>query len=253
LVSLKLASTKSQWIKLYAFLFLIFIFSVLIEYKHYISFIDDEIYICDAQILNIYPKQNYNILKLKTNDFTFFTSNSEEQTINIYDEVNIYINTYNISFLNYLKGFYTTSFNLKIIKSTTLSTKDILIKQINKQHNNLNINNLFQALFLATSLNDTLRTVCTTFGISHLIAISGFHLSILLFLLYWILYYPYNIIHNKYFPYRNRKFDIILIVSVLLLYYLFLTNVVPSLLRSFVMFIIGLYFLRVNKKGSHYC
>ncbi|MDN5076524.1 ComEC/Rec2 family competence protein, partial [Aliarcobacter butzleri] len=72
------------------------------------------------------------------------------------------------------------------------------------------------------------------------------------FVIYWILYFPYSFFQNKYFPYRNRRFDILLITMAILFYYLLLTDIVPSLLRAFVLFSLGLYLLRSNIKVISY-
>ncbi|MDN5052808.1 ComEC/Rec2 family competence protein, partial [Aliarcobacter butzleri] len=73
----------------------------------------------------------------------------------------------------------------------------------------------------------------TAYGIAHVVALSGFHLVVLSFVIYWILYFPYKFFQDRYFPYRNRKLDILLITIAILFYYLILTDIVPSLLRSF--------------------
>jgi competence protein ComEC len=110
------------------------------------------------------------------------------------------------------------------------------------------IKELFQALFLAIPISKELREICTNYGISHLVALSGFHLAVLSFVIYWILYFPYSFFHQKYFPYRNKKYDLLLITIVFLFLYLLLTGIVPSLLRAFVMFSLGVFLLRSNIK-----
>ncbi|MCG3696930.1 ComEC/Rec2 family competence protein [Aliarcobacter butzleri] len=87
---------------------------------------------------------------------------------------------------------------------------------------------------------------------AHVVALSGFHLVVLSFVIYWILYFPYKFFQDKYFPYRNRKLDILLITIAILFYYLILTDIVPSLLRAFVMFCLGIYLLRSNIKILSY-
>lgn len=79
-------------------------------------------------------------------------------------------------------------------------------------------------------------------------AISGFHLGILSFVIYGIFYLFYNPIHQRYFPYRNKKFDLLIFTMIILFIYLIYINIVPSFLRAFVMFLFGVYFLRANIK-----
>ena len=114
------------------------------------------------------------------------------------------------------------------------------------------IKELFQTLFLGTTISKELRDICTNYGISHVIALSGFHLAVLSFIIYWILYFPYSFFHQQYFSYRNKKYDLILISLVFLFYYLILTDIIPSLLRAFVMLVLTIYFLRSNIKIVSY-
>jgi len=187
-------------------------------------------------------------LKIDTGNFTFFTTSTKGIYLKIEDNINIYINTSKITFIKFIQGFYTTSFNIRKLKPSKPSVKQYLLNYINNQHQNKNITSLFNALFFALPIDKELRDMCSTFGVSHLIAISGFHLGILSMLIYWLLYFPYSIIQNKYFPYRNKKFDLLVLTSILLFAYLIFVNIVPSLLRAFVMFIVGIYFLRTNIK-----
>ncbi len=244
---LKIASNKKQWLYIIFIFISIFTINILHEYSRFNIFTSDEIYVTNAKVINAYPKEHYQVLKLKTNDFTFFTTNKTKKIIKIQDDINIYINTSKITFIDFVKGFYTTSFNIQKLQQNSTILKS-LTSNINKQHTNENISSLFSALFFATPINKELRDICSAFGVSHLVAISGFHLGILAFLIYWILYFPYSKIQSKYFPYRNKKFDLLIVTSILLFTYLIFTDIVPSLLRAFVMFIMGIYFLRMNIK-----
>ena len=159
--------------------------------------------------------------------------------------------TINISFYEYLKGFYAKAIYFDKLEKTPRFI-DKIIEKINSNHQDEMIKELFQTLFLGTSISKELRNICTNYGIAHVIALSGFHLAVLSFTIYWILYFPYSYIHQKYFPYRNKKYDLILISIVFLFYYLILTDIIPSLLRAFVMLILGLFLLRSNIKIVSY-
>lgn len=119
---------------------------------------------------------------------------------------------------------------------------------IYSQHINDDISSLYSALFLAINVNEQIRQLCSNFGISHLVAISGFHLGVISFVLYFLISLLYSPIHQKYFPYRNKRFDLLIVISIILFSYLLFVDLVPSLLRSFVMFIFGLFLLRNNIK-----
>jgi len=71
------------------------------------------------------------------------------------------------------------------------------------------------------------------------LAISGFHLGVLSALLFFLLKTPYKFFQNRYFPYRSYKVDSFVIISVLLLAYLIFLDSPASLLRAFVMLVIG--------------
>jgi competence protein ComEC len=120
------------------------------------------------------------------------------------------------------------------------------MQKIINQHNSSLTKDLYQALFLAIPVSSHLRDIFSNFGISHLIAISGFHLGVISIVLYWFFYILYSPIHTKYIPYRNKKFDLLIISSIFLFGYLYFLDLAPSFLRAFVMFILGIYFLRNN-------
>jgi len=244
--SLLLAKTKKEWLFIILFFIFIFISNIIFEYYKYKTITKDEIYTTNAKIINIYQKDNYDILKLSNTKFLFFTSTNKNSFIkNQY--INITFLSNNISFLSYLKGFYANSFNLsKINHKKTIH--NLLESYITNQHNNKSISSLFNALFLAIPLDKYVQNIISAYGISHLIAISGFHLGVLAFLLYFILNLLYKPIHQKYFPYRNKKYDLLILSSILIFSYLCLLSNQAPLLRAFVMYIFAIFALRSNIK-----
>ena len=237
--------------KLLLVLIIILLINISIEYSKYQELIDDEVYETKVKVLNIYPKKDYNILRLSAPNFDFFTNIDKSESVEKLDILNILILSKNISFLDYLKGFYAKSIIFKKIEKQS-SFKDEIIKKIDSNHEDNITKELFQALFLAIPISKELRDICTNYGISHLIALSGFHLGVLSFVIYWIFYFPYTYLHKKYFLYRNKKYDLLLVSISFLFFYLILTNVVPSLLRAFVMFVFAIFLLRYNIKLFSY-
>ena len=227
-------------------LFLLFTVNLYIEFSNYKKFIKNEIYFTEATIINIYHNNNKNF-KAKSEEITFFTSNYKNIELEIGQKIDIYILTKNINFISYLKGFYAQ--NIDISKySSSISNKIKLSNYINEQHNNKDIASLYNALFIATPLTSKVREISSKLGISHLIAISGFHLGVISFVLYFILHFVYNKIHQTVFPYRNKKFDLMIVISILLLSYLIFIDLPASLLRAFTMYIFALFLLRSNIK-----
>ena len=233
------------------FLIFIFLINLSIEYNKYLDFIDEEVYEVKAEVLNIYEKPKNNILRLKTQNFDFFANIDKSEEVRKSEMLNIAIISLNISFYDYLKGFYATTIYFDKIEKTPKFI-DKIIEKINSNHEDEMIKELFQTLFLGTTISKELRDICTNYGISHVIALSGFHLAVLSFTIYWVLYFPYSFFHQKYFSYRNKKYDLILISLVILFYYLILTDIIPSLLRAFVMLVLTIYFLRSNIKIISY-
>lgn len=236
---------------LIVFLILLFFVNSLFEYFSYRELKQELIFETKAEILNIYHKEDFDILKLKSDNFEFFASTSKDENFKRLDSILAVIDTRNIDFISYQKGFFT-----KILYFDRLEKidgfKDKIVKNVEENHKDEMIIELFNALFLAIPVSKDLRDIITYYGIAHVIALSGFHLVVLSFVIYWILYFPYSYIHQKFFPFRNKKFDILLVVVAILLYYLILTNIVPSLLRAFVLFCLGIFLLRSNIKIISY-
>ncbi|PRM87881.1 competence protein, partial [Aliarcobacter cryaerophilus] len=233
------------------FLLFVFMINILFNYLSYKELKKEYIFETKAEVLNIYPKEKFDVVKLKGEGFEFFASFSKDDNIKKLDLLNVVFDTRNISFYSYLKGFFTKILYFDNIEKEN-RVKDKIVKNIEENHDDFMIKELFNALFLAIPVSSELRDIITAYGIAHVVALSGFHLVVLSFVIYWILYFPYSFLQNRYFPYRNRRFDILIITMVILLYYLILTDIVPSLLRAFVLFCMGIFLLRSNIKVISY-
>ncbi len=233
------------------FLLFIFMINILFNYLSYKELKKEYIFETKAEVLNIYPKEKFDVIKLKGDGFEFFASFSKDENIKKLDFLNVVFDTRNITFYTYLKGFFTKILYFERGEKNN-SVKEKIIKNIEENHDDFMIRELFNALFLAIPVTSELRDIITAYGIAHVVALSGFHIVVLSFVIYWILYFPYSFLQNRYFPYRNRRFDILLITMAILFYYLLLTDIVPSLLRAFVLFSLGLYLLRSNIKVISY-
>ncbi|MDX4012302.1 ComEC/Rec2 family competence protein [Aliarcobacter skirrowii] len=225
--------------------------NILFNYFSYKELKKEYIFETKAEVLNIYPKEKFDVIKLKGDGFEFFASFSKDNNFEKLDLINVVIDTRNISFFEYLKGFFTKVLYFDRVEKR-YEFKDKILENIKNNHEDAMIIELFEALFLAVPVSKELRDIITAYGIAHVVALSGFHLAVLSFVIYWILYFPYSFLQNRYFPYRNRRFDILLITMAILFYYLLLTDIVPSLLRAFVLFCIGIFLLRSNIKIFSY-
>jgi competence protein ComEC len=245
----KIVATKEEFKYFLLIILFIFLFNILYEYTKYKDLNEEEVYNGIFKIINIYDKEDYYVLKLTNSKFSFFTSIPKQDDIKKLQNINISILTTKIDFISFLKGFYSKSVYYDLMPEQDKKTfKQDISKYITSSHEDIRVQQLFNALFLAIPISKEYRAVYTNFGISHLIAISGFHLGIIVFIIYSLVYLPYSYFHQRYFPFRHKRYDILLFTVAVLFFYLLLTNVVPSLLRSFIMFVLGIYFLRCNIK-----
>ncbi|MEN5386619.1 ComEC/Rec2 family competence protein [Aliarcobacter skirrowii] len=233
------------------FLLFVFMINILYNYFSYKELKKEYIFETKAEVLNIYPKEKFDVIKLKGDGFEFFASFSKDNNFEKLDLINVVIDTRNISFFDYLKGFFTKVLYFDRVEKR-YEFKDKILENIKNNHEDAMIIELFEALFLAVPVSKELRDVITAYGIAHVVALSGFHLAVLSFVIYWILYYPYKFLQDRFFSYRNRRYDILLITIFIMFYYLILTEIVPSLLRAFVLFCIGIFLLRSNIKIFSY-
>ena len=223
----------------------ILFYSLLIEFQNYKNLTRFDTALVNATVLKQYTKtknsRTYQVLKLKSEKgFTFYTTANKSFAYSKTKKLNLEIYTDRINFFEYLTSFY--AYSKKKIINPTVTLKQKLNSFISSQHTNKDIANLYQALFSATSLNKNLQSAFSTLGISHLVAISGFHLSVISAILFFIIRYPYKFLQDIYFPYRNSKADMFIIISSVLLAYLLFLDSPASLLRAFGMLIVGFLF-----------
>lgn len=245
--NIKLFYGIKEWMIFLGFLLVILSLNLKHHYNNFHHFKQNELFQTSAVVTNIYPKENFIVVKLQSPNFDCYTSIDLNENLKQFDEIFITLVTVQVNFLEYLRGFYTPNIHWYYEKPLQ-NFKTKLATFVAQQHNEPLFQELYKALFFAIPISKELRDICANFGISHLIAISGFHLGVIAFVVYWLSYFPYSFFHTRYFAYRNKKYDILLLSAVILLAYLIFTSVVASLLRAFVMFVLALFFLRNNIK-----
>jgi competence protein ComEC len=102
---------------------------------------------------------------------------------------------------------------------------------------------LYNALYLATPISKELRQNVTNWGIAHIIAISGFHLSVIFIFVFFVARFTIAPLQDRYFPYLNLRFYISLILFALMGFYLYILDFTPSFLRSYIMGLVGFLLL----------
>ena len=241
-LEVKLFEGKRDYILFFALLSFVFFINLTLKYNTYKNLKNKPVKTIYATVINQYQKTKHNktyiVMKLRSSDgYTFYTSSKEDLKDLLYDKLRVKIVTKNIHFIDLFKGFYAPTFNLELIKKDRF--KERILNYISNQHKDSLTKELFTALFLAKPISKKLRNKVSNLGISHLIAISGFHLGVLFFILYTLLKYPYRFFQDKFFPYRNRRFDLTVFIIGVLFLYMYLLGFIPSLVRSYVMLIVG--------------
>ena len=217
-------------------------YSLLIEYQNYKKLTRFDSAIIDATVLKQYEKtkdsRTYQVLKLKTDDSLVFYTGAKKNFQDVLNKrLTLKIYPKKVSFYDYLTTFYAYSKVQTIHEGETLKQK--LNSAVALQHKNPQIANIYQALFSATPLEYSLVKSFSNLGVSHLLAISGFHLGVLSAILFFLVKPIYAFAQDRYFPYRNSKADIFIFVAFVLLIYLNFLDSPASLLRAFVMLVIG--------------
>jgi competence protein ComEC len=242
-----LLNTKRDFYLLALLTFFLLFYSLLIEYNNYLNLTKFNSSVITAEVLKQYTKtkqtkkgkiQTYQVLKLKSpKGFTFYTSFSNKTPKILAKKIKLEVWMGKISFYEYMNSFYSFSKLLYVYKKPSL--KEELQSFIASQHKDKNITSIYNALFSASSLTPQLQSKFSALGISHLIAISGFHLGVLSALLFFLIKLPYKFFQGRYFPYRSYKRDSFIIIATLLLVYLLFLDMPPSLLRAYGMLLIG--------------
>jgi len=246
----ELFSSKKELFSILLLFFLLFIFTLLKEYYNYKEFTKFDSQLIVADVLRQYSKTKelknnktkiYQVLKLKTQTppLNFYTT--APISLENYREKRVLLELFSgdITFLEYLKGFFAYSTILQQLPKENL--KEQLSKSLERIHKQSDLISLYKALYFAQAIPSHLQKKFSDLGISHLIAISGFHLGVLSTLLFFLIKYPYKSLQKRLFPYRSYSRDSFFIISLILLGYMLFINSPPSLLRAFAMLCVGFY------------
>ncbi len=213
------------------------------EYREYNAFISKPFYFTFATVENAYRKtkgsRSYQVLKLRSDDGLHFytTTHQKKDLSDTRLRLQIFPNAH-ITFRKYLGTFYVKS-RIKRVLPKEASWKKSLMEYVAAQHRDSRLANFYQSIFFANPLEPSLRQKVSQLGISHLIALSGFHLGILWGIVYFLLYVLYRPLQQWWFPYRFALLDVGAMTMLLLGAYVWFTSAPPSLVRAYVMLFIG--------------
>ncbi len=245
-LELNLFETKKEIVIFTLLMLSLFAFNIYQKHKLFTEVTASKFYKTDATIDKQYQKtkktgKTYHVLKIKSDDgYSFYTTNYGDLKDINGRKVSIGFITDKINFRSFVAGFYAPSYDIRLDEKE-YSFKEEIASFIKEQHENVKMKELFSALFLAEPISKSLRADVSFLGISHLIAISGFHLGVLFTILYFLFRTIYTYFQDRYFPYRNIKFDLTIMILILLFGYMSLIGYVPSVVRSFVMMGLGFF------------
>ncbi len=239
----KLFTTKQEFVITMLLLALVVVVRLGWVYHDYHRFVAQPFVYTHATIVNTYPKtrngKTYAVLKLHTDSQKTIYTTSYRQDLKRGQRIYLQLlPNERIGFWEYLGGMYCKS-RIKRVDPPTANGQRLLESWINRQHADPNMQAFYRAIFLATPIPKTLRTQIASLGVSHLVALSGFHLGILWGILYGLGLLIYRPFQRRYFPWRHALADVGLAVMVVLGGYLWLTGFPPSLLRSYAMLLVG--------------
>lgn len=220
-----------------------------IEFYHYQRFIASSLHVSKATVLNHYQKTNnkqktYDVLKLKLDGGqSLYTVSWKPLHVSLKERVKVKFELPKLSFAEYLKGFFAPSLYVYSIYEDE-PPLDIrpLYEWVNEQHSHEIMAEFYSALMFATPLSKELREHVQKWGITHLIAISGYNVGVITFILFLLLSPVYTFFQNRYFPYRNKMADLMPLIFVVLIAYMALIDYIPPFMRAVVMSIVGFFF-----------
>ena len=211
-------------------------------YKKYLFFKNAPFVLSSAKVLSVYPDREGDYVRVKLySDKTGVFYSRIYGIDRIYSGDSLRLFVYPPKRLNFFKFLRGSSYRVKVASYSKHKTSlvDTIAQWIAKEHKSQEITNFYQAIYLALPLDKRLRREVSAFGISHLIALSGFHLGIISSVILLFLTPVYSFFQSRYFPYRSRFIDMGAIVLLLLFFYIYITGYPPSLLRAYSMMIIG--------------
>ncbi len=244
LARIELFETKKEFLIFFAIVLSVFSLNVAYEYYKFSRLTSTKSTVLEAKVLNEYlkstSKKTYKVIKLKTDDGHIFYTTASVRFRSVKGKrVRIKVWMQSVSFLDYLKGFYTKGWFLEVYPDTSLKTA--IAKMIASQHDDTTLARIYQALFLASSLTYELYERFSALGISHLFAISGFHIGILSAVVYFLLSLFYTPLQNHFFPYRSKTRDLFFLTAAVVFIYMHFLGYPPSLVRSFGLMVVGFF------------
>ena len=243
LIKPKVFESRREFLGTVALLLSLIAIRLAFSYEDYREFISKPFYFTHAEVVHSYEKSRhgkaYRVLKLRSDEgYVFYTTTHKKGP---FEHTRLRLQLFpneKIGFGDYMGTFYVKS-RIKEVEPLPKGTKAWLMERVASQHENAGLADFYNAIFFATPIGKALREKISLLGVSHLVALSGFHLGILWGLLYGALLLLYRPLQQRRFPYRHALFDVGLLTVLLLGGYLWFVGFPPSLLRSYAMLLLG--------------
>jgi competence protein ComEC len=209
----------------------------------YRDFISKPFYVTDARVIDAYMKTKgdyrYQVIRAKSKEGWEFYTTLPSKHLYRYHRLRLrLIPNEDIGFFDFLGRFYVKS-RLIDAKADFDGLRHTLLDAVAAQHDTEEITRFYQAIFLAEPLPKAMRERISAWGVSHLVALSGFHLGILASVLYLLLRPVYRLWQRRYAPYRSEWVDTGAAVALLLGAYVWLAGAPDSLVRAYAMTLTG--------------
>jgi len=214
-----------------------------LHYQAYRTFVQQPFYFTHADVIAAYDKQNknytYQVLKLQSDEgWRFYTTTHIKQAL-FRKRLRLQLFPQSeITFWDWLGTFYVKS-RIKEVLSVQKCRKNVWEERVASQHQDPLLQRFYNAIFFASPLMKPDREKMSRLGISHLVALSGFHLGILWSVLYGVLLLLYRPLQQRYFPYRYALRDIGFVSVLLIGVYVWFVDAPPSLVRAYAMMAAG--------------
>ncbi len=212
-------------------------------YSHYRDFITKPFYFTYATVERAYVKhkahRSYQVIKARSDEGLYFYTTTHYRKDLSHTRIRLQLfPDASLSFWNYLGTGYIKS-RIKNVEKLPFSAREELASRVSAQHKDKELASFYNALFFATPISPALREKVSALGVSHLVALSGFHLGILWGLVYGLGLLLYRPLQQRYFPYRYALHDVGTVAIVLLGIYVWFTGAPPSLVRAYAMVFLG--------------
>lgn len=186
-------------------------------------------------------------MNIKFNNNIELNKGDTIKVIGEYKETNYYKNEGNFNYKNYLKK-YNIYGNLAVDKIEAVKTNNNIIHNLNKRIKekirkkySKQASSLIETIILGdkTNLSDTVKEEFSNSGLSHLLAISGMHIAIIILIANMILDYMI----------KNYKLKNILLLIIIIIYGI-LINLSSSSVRAIIMASLHIISKLIYKKDS---